>query len=394
MADQADAPAEPSAVPRVLDDPDLIVAILVSLTDPKTLSAAAAVANIWRGQSIDDRVWHNLYHRRWGGERQPLRDVRVGALVELRGLASKPELNGAVAQALEWVEDVGRWAVQPINFKAWLDQRDDPGDMRGDKRHPQSYFGGPSVKVRLANLCGEWRLRYRRRHAGFEFNRSVAGLGQKLTPYDLATDTFTNVVASQGIHGVVLRAAEPMYPIEDDLAYYEVRVSGSSVGVSNGRFYDGTGACHLGWRKTSYGYHSDDGSKWRNDKVAGPRSNGMMINGEKYAESFGGEKGSKVDVIGCGIDYQRRAIFFTKNGKFQGVAFTDIECGSQQLYPTVALHENGDKCHFNFGYTLPWVHSTSSRPDSGPFLFDLPAYATSDARRAGMVGGGELPDTP
>ena len=306
------ADAEPLA--RVLEDPDLVVAILVGLPDAHSLLLAAGVAHLWRAQSKDDRVWQTLYHKLWGGLLQPSRDVRVGSLVEISGVASKPALNGVVAQALEWVEDGGRWAVQPIDFEAWLEQREQREGQTGEKQHPKSYAHGACVKVRPTNLRGEWRLRYRRRHAGFEFRNTVVGLGPRLTPVDNNGD-FSNAVDAPHAHGVVLRADLPMHPVEDAISYFEVRVSGSSVGVSNGRFYDGTRAAHVGWRKTSYGYHSDDGSKWRNDSVGGPRSNGMTINGEAYGESFGGEKGSKLDVIGCGIDHARRSIFFTKNGK-------------------------------------------------------------------------------
>ena len=43
----------------------------------------------------------------------------------------------------------------------------------------------------------------------------------------------------------------------------------------------------------------------------------------------------------------------------------------------MALHEDGDRCRFNFG--------------AEPFLFDIAAFAVSDARSAGVIGGGELP---
>ncbi|KOO30955.1 hypothetical protein Ctob_014956 [Chrysochromulina tobinii] len=74
----------------------------------------------------------------------------------------------------------------------------------------------------------------------------------------------------------------------------------------------------------------DDGSKWRNDKVGRPAvvfdtaTDTEMIQGEVFAEPFG-NCAAKPDVIGCGIDFKRRSIFFTKNGQLMGTAFEDVD---------------------------------------------------------------------
>ena len=108
-----------------------------------------------------------------------------------------------------------------------------------------------------------------------------------------------------------------------------------------------------------------------------------MIQGEVFAEPFG-NCAAKPDVIGCGIDFKRRSIFFTKNGQLMGTAFEDVDLdpggvglayGAFGLLPTVTLHERGDECRFNFG--------------SQPFLFDVLAFGRSEARHAGVVGGGQ-----
>lgn len=151
--------------------------------------------------------------------------------------------------------------------------------------------------------------------------------------------------------------------------------------MTAGLHYDGSRAAHIGWRPTAYGYHSDDGSKWRHDKLAAPRSNGTMIQGERFGEPFG--SGARLDVIGCGLDHARRSVFFTKNGVLQGTAFEDVDTAG--LLPTVSLHEKGDRCSFNFG-----TYGADDGP-AVPFLFDLPSYAASEARHAGVVGGGEIP---
>ncbi len=46
-------------------------------------------------------------------------------------------------------------------------------------------------------------------------------------------------------------------------------------------------------------------------------------------------KFNKGDVIGCGINYFKRQIFFTHNNKYFGPAFTDIEI--REFFPTIGL---------------------------------------------------------
>ena len=59
-----------------------------------------------------------------------------------------------------------------------------------------------------------------------------------------------------------------------------------------------------------------------------------------------------------GFDFEDQSIFFTLNGKFLGVAFSDVDRGP--LFPAAALHEPGDACRFNLGQQ--------------PFAFDLEAH--------------------
>lgn len=79
-----------------------------------------------------------------------------------------------------------------------------------------------------------------------------------------------------------------------------------------------------GWDDRSFGYHSDDGGIYHNQ--------GQMV--RKYGPTFGAG-----DTVGCGVDYQRRAIFFTLNGKFLGYAFEKVSLKmlGQDLYPVVGL---------------------------------------------------------
>lgn len=58
-----------------------------------------------------------------------------------------------------------------------------------------------------------------------------------------------------------------------------------------------------GWDQTSYGYHGDDGNFFA--------SSGK---GVEYGPTF-----TTGDVIGCGLNFVTREIFFTKNGQHLGL---------------------------------------------------------------------------
>jgi Ran-binding protein 9/10 len=56
-----------------------------------------------------------------------------------------------------------------------------------------------------------------------------------------------------------------------------------------------------GQRELTWGYHSDDGNVYENGAEM------------KYGPKFG-----KGDIVGCGVDWQIEAYFFTLNGQFLG----------------------------------------------------------------------------
>lgn len=100
-----------------------------------------------------------------------------------------------------------------------------------------------------------------------------------------------------------------------------------------------------GWDKESYGYHGDDGGIFH--------GKGRQL--LQYGPSFGCG-----DVVGCGVDYSKKQIFFTLNGRFLGVAFRDIKLW-KELFPTVGIDAQAKVC-MNFGLA--------------PFVFNLYEYIT------------------
>ena len=89
----------------------------------------------------------------------------------------------------------------------------------------------------------------------------------------------------------------------------------------------------LGLTTYSYGYHSK-GKSYNNKKQS------------KYGETF-----AKGDIIGCGVDFINKSIFYTKNGKFLDFAFKDInfELNKGYFYPSVCMHTLNIEIKLNFG---------------------------------------------
>lgn len=108
-----------------------------------------------------------------------------------------------------------------------------------------------------------------------------------------------------------------------------------------------------GWDSCSYGYHGDDGGIFH--------ATGHML--REYGPTFG-----VGDVIGCGIDYHERAIFYTHNGKFLGYAFTSLSDRELQKnwYPVVGIDSKSViKC--NFGQS-PYVFDLEGMLEKSKFI--------------------------
>lgn len=95
-----------------------------------------------------------------------------------------------------------------------------------------------------------------------------------------------------------------------------------------------------GLENGSYGFNGSDGSIIYSQSTS-----------KKYNCKFG-----QGDIIGTGINFATKSIFYTKNGVYLGVAFTDI---NRALTPIIGL-KNGNSISSNFG--------------QNEFIFDIDGY--------------------
>ena len=95
----------------------------------------------------------------------------------------------------------------------------------------------------------------------------------------------------------------------------------------------------------SYGYHGDDGGIFH--------GNGHKF--DEYGPAFG-----PGDIVGCGLDYIKKEIFYTLNGSYLGPAFLDVNIGSS-FSPTVGI-DAYVSVTFNFG-CKPFEYDLASHID-------------------------------
>ena len=100
-----------------------------------------------------------------------------------------------------------------------------------------------------------------------------------------------------------------------------------------------------GWDDLSFGYHSDDGSFFHDSSQ-----------GVRYGPTFG-----VGDVVGCGLDYAARRVFFTHNGVFLGYApgKDTWPQDNNDWFPTVGLDTDA-VVQFNFGQDAPFAFDLES----------------------------------
>ncbi|KAJ2083684.1 hypothetical protein H4R24_000642 [Coemansia sp. RSA 988] len=152
-------------------------------------------------------------------------------------------------------------------------------------------------------------------------------------------------------------------PARTGVYYYEVYIKsrGQNGYIGVGLARAGVSIARLpGWDPGSWGYHGDDGNCFSGDG-----------RGSQYGPRY-----STGDTVGCGIDFMRRRIFFTRNGAFLGYTFDTINT-DKDLFPCVGMRTPGEYVAANFGRR--------------PFMFEIGHYvetAHDDALR--RVAGASL----
>eukprot|EP01122_Echinamoeba_exundans_P003272 TRINITY_DN13397_c0_g1_i1.p1 TRINITY_DN13397_c0_g1~~TRINITY_DN13397_c0_g1_i1.p1 ORF type:complete len:1123 (+),score=150.08 TRINITY_DN13397_c0_g1_i1:71-3439(+) len=148
----------------------------------------------------------------------------------------------------------------------------------------------------------------------------------------------------------IVRADRP-FPKSQRVGYFEIEILG--IGERNivtiGLTEEDTNLNHIqpGWVPRTYGFHGDDGAFFE--------GNGQ---GKAFASRW-----SVGDIIGCGVDYESGAVFFSRNGEYIGAPSCTAK-KRQELYPTMGIENAGVEVRVNFG-------------GSGPFRFNFEAPTVS-----------------
>lgn len=154
----------------------------------------------------------------------------------------------------------------------------------------------------------------------------------------LTVDHKSNVVSNlenirrirgQNYSDLSIQTALPLFPLFN-IGYFEVKVldlrSRGVVAVGLAcKEYPNT--AQPGWKRISYGYHSDDGNLYHN---SGQPIGSIKVNEKNEMFGMG-------DVVGCGFNLESKEVFYTKNGQYLGVAFTGFN--SEAIYPTVGIDQ-------------------------------------------------------
>lgn len=163
------------------------------------------------------------------------------------------------------------------------------------------------------------------------------------------------------VYGTISYSASTVQEVGN---YFEVLIASAGegdigIGFANRDEFAVTG--HMpGWVAHSYAYHGDDGKKYGDGASSGDWP--LFEDG---------------DIIGCGIDFTRRTIFYTRNGELLGDGFSNIII--EEYWPIVGFsnrHHQINKVRINFGMTR--------------FSFYTPALVVSNVHIASCLASQEI----
>lgn len=163
----------------------------------------------------------------------------------------------------------------------------------------------------------------------------------------------------------------------------------------------------LGWKANSYGYSGESGDFL---SISSNRSslNAKSLSGKMKARARGPPFRSG-SVVGCGVDFAARELFFTINGECLGQAFYDLDVldcypcvsvvdgggggvgGPLSMLATSSTSSSGSIGHGSGGGPASRTQKNGAADDrSGfefkanfgqfPFMFDLQAFEQSDGQ--------------
>lgn len=193
----------------------------------------------------------------------------------------------------------------------------------------------------------------------------------------LAIENEGNVVKYVGTNALIkpghdVGCIQSDHPIRTDVMmdYFEVRIISTGKKGNIGIGFTPEGYLltrHPGWDTHSYGYHGNDGHKYSDSEI-----------GLSFGPKFG-----TGDVVGCGIDYEKRQIFFTKNGEYLGTAFSNVR-PTVRLYPSVGMRSKGETVEVNFTGKFMYDIERSIQEEKDKMLFEIertPAFEVGQVNR-------------